>query len=455
MSKRILVFLFLLVLIFSNTADFAYSAKELPNITGAGAVLIDATTGEILFEKNMHSKHYPASTTKILTAILAIENLKLSDKVEIDNEVPFTEGSKIYLLEGEDVIVEDVLYALMLESANDAAAALGKNIAGSTEAFADMMNKKATELGALNTNFVNAHGLHDDEHVTTAYDLAMIAKYAMKNPIFREYAQTYKHTMEATNLQETRYFHNTNRLLYDNLHKVVVRGKERTCIYEGVTGIKTGYTGRAGGCLVAGARREGTELIAVTLASTDMGRFQDCIEMLDYGFENFKTVKALNKGDLAGAVKVKRGADKEIEAIVEEDAFVTLPLEASRGILNSQIHLEELLEAPVQQGSEVGTLTLFAGDDLVGEYRLIAAQGMERGGWLSIFGMTDRQADKVMSTARLIFFIIAILLTLLVLVRRRQMKINRRRRQLREEKLRIMKQKEKELWESNYWNSRF
>lgn len=454
MKQKILTLFLLFVLLFSNSADYAYAAKTEPLITGKSAVLIDAATGEILFEKNMHSKQYPASTTKMMTAILTLENLDLKDKVEIDNEVPFTEGSKIYLLEGENVIVKDVMYAMMLESANDAAAALGKNISGTTEEFVKLMNKKAKELGALNTNFVNAHGLHDDEHVSTAYDLAMIAMYAMKNETFRDYVQTYKYTMEATNLQETRYFYNTNRMLYDDLHKVVVRGVERGCKYEGITGIKTGYTSKAGGCLVASAKRDDTELIAVTLASDDMGRFQDCIEMLDYGFENFKTVKVYSQGDSVGGVKVKRGTDKFLDLVLASDIYVTLPLEASTSILSTIAETPDFLEAPVEAGQEAGVLKIYAGDEVVGEHSVFTASEMERGGLLSVFGLTQSQAKKVKITGLTILSIIILLLVAIILIRRRQMKINRRRRQLREERLRLMKEREKQLWEDNFWNRR-
>lgn len=455
MKQRILILMLLFALIFSNTGDFAYAAKTEPLITGKSAVLIDATTGEILFEKNMHSKQYPASTTKIMTAILTLENLALEEPVEIDNEVPFTEGSKIYLLEGEKVTVKDVMYAMMLESANDAAAALGKNISGTTEEFVKLMNKKAKELGALNTNFVNAHGLHDDDHVSTAYDLAMIAKYAMKNETFRDYVQTYKYTMEATNLQETRYFHNTNRMLYDDLSKVLVRGVERGCKYEGITGIKTGYTGKAGGCLVASAKREDTELIAVSLASDDMGRFQDCIEMLDYGFENYKTVKIYSQGDPVGGIKVKRGKEKILQVVLGDDIYVTLPLEASTEIVSTHKETLPFLEAPVKAGQNAGVLKIYAGDEVVGEYSVFTATSMERGGFLSVLGLTYKQAQKVKMTGLVILVIILLFLLAIILIKRRQMKINRRRMKQREERLRRMKEKEKELWEDNIWNRRF
>ena len=218
-TKKTITITLIILLLINLMPLVSFAASEPPDIIGETAIVIDAKTGQVLYNKNMHDQRYPASTTKLITALLAIENLDLSKTVTIDAETPFTEGSRIYLLEGENVTVEQLLYALMLESANDAAVALGKEIAGTVPAFAEMMNRKAIELGAKNTNFVNPNGLHDDNHLSTAYDLAMIAKEAMKNEKIRELVTTYRYVIPATNKQETRYLYNTNRLLYDEKPK--------------------------------------------------------------------------------------------------------------------------------------------------------------------------------------------------------------------------------------------
>ncbi len=451
--RRALSILLLLSMLLGSVS-FAHGAPAEPQLTGKSAILIDATTGKILYEKNSHEQQYPASTTKIMTAILALENLKLTDKIEIDAETPFTEGSRIYLLEGENVTMEEVMYGMMLESANDAAVAFAKNISGSVEEFAKLMNKTASELGALNTNFVNPNGLHDDEHMTTAYDLAMIARYAMQNDTFRHFVTTYQYTMDATNLQETRYLYNTNRMLYDNVHKVTVNGQVRGCKYEGVTGIKTGYTGRAGGCLVAGAKRGNTELIAVTLATTDMGRFQDCIALLDYGFENFKTVNALEAGSDFGIIPVTRGSVKQVRVVLPQSVEATLPAEASENVLRTEVELLESVEAPVLPGQKAGSIKLYAGDELIGEYDAVAAEQVDRGGWLSIVGITDSAAEKIRNTALSAMAALLLMFILFVLVKRHQVKVRRRRRQQREEKYRLMKEQEKARWEQEYWSRR-
>lgn len=444
----------LILCIFLGSFNISYSTNKEPYVAGKSAVLIDAATGKILYEKNMHEKHYPASTTKMITAILALENLNLSDPVEIDAETPFTEGSRIYLLEGEEVTVEEVLYGLFLESANDAAVALAKAISGTVEEFAELMNKKAKEVGALNTNFVNPNGLHDDAHVSTAYDLAMIARYAMKNQTFRDYVSTYQYTMEATNLQETRYFYNTNRLLYDTVHTVTVNGVPRPCKYEGVTGIKTGYTSKAGGCLVAGAKRGDTELIAVTLGSTDMDRFGDCIAMLDYGFANYKTVSAIEGGSDLGTVPVKRGAINRVSVITRDNAYATLPLEASENLLRTEVELYESLEAPVNQGQKAGVIRLYAGDELLGEYEAITALEVEKGGILSVFGITDAASKTIRDIIFTIFIALFLLAFLYVMVKRRQVKRRRLLRQREREHLRTLKDIERARWDEEYWRSR-
>ncbi len=444
----------LTISVFLGSACFADGIPAKPELIGQSAILIDAATGKILFEKNSHDKHFPASTTKIMTAILTLESLQLTDKLVIDAETPFTEGSRIYLLEGEDVTVEEVMYGMMLESANDAAVAFAKNISGSVEEFAKLMNRKAAELGALDTNFVNPNGLHDDAHVSTAYDLAMIARYAMKNEDFRHYVTTYQYTMEATNLQDTRYLYNTNRMLYDNQHKVTVNGELRVCKYEGVTGIKTGYTGRAGGCLVAGAKRGATELIAVTLASTDMGRFQDCIAMLDYGFANYKTVNALESGKNLGTISVSRGSVKRVKVILPEGVDATLPAEASENVLRTEVELYDSVEAPVMSGQKAGNVKLYAGDELIGEYDAVTAEQVDRGGWMSIVGIADSTAEKIKNIALIVAAALLLLLIIYIMVKRHQLKVKRIRRQQREEKYRLLKEQEKARWEQEYWNRR-
>lgn len=444
--------LFLMLCVVLGSAQFSYGATTEPTLIGPSAILIDATTGKILYEKNSNDQHYPASTTKIMTGILALENLGLQDPVAIDAETPFTEGSRIYLLEGEQVTTEEVLYGLFLESANDAAVALAKQISGSVENFSVLMNQKAKEVGALNTNFVNPNGLHEDNHVSTAYDLAMMAKYAMKNPLFRKYVSTYEYTMAATNLQDTRYLYNTNRLLYDKVHDVVVNGVERPCYYEGVTGIKTGYTSHAGGCLVAGAKRGDTELIAVIMASTDMGRFADCIALLDYGFANYKTAVLPDANQDLGSVPVKRGSVHRVEVTVADDGFgsVTLPIEASESLLRTEVKLDNSLKAPVKAGQKAGVVRVYAGDELMAEYEAITEQAVPKGGVLSVIGIDDDTATLIRNLILTSFLALFLLLLLYVMVKRRQIKRRRLKRQMARQQLKFHEPAKRNRWEDDF-----
>ncbi len=438
-----------------GTASVSYAETKTDiTLVGQSAILIDASTGKVLYEKNSHDQHYPASTTKIMTAILSLENLELDDNVPIDEEVAFTDGSRIYLLENEKVMVKELLYGLLLESANDAAVALAKKISGSTPAFAALMNEKAKEYGALNTNFVNPNGLQDPAHVTTAYDLAMIAKHAIKNETFRKYVTTYRYTMKATNLQDTRYFYNTNRLLYDKVHKVSVNGVERACKYNGITGIKTGYTPEAGGCLVASAKRGDTELIAVTMASTDMDRFGDCIALLDYGFENYKTVPALDAGADLGTIDVKRGGISRVAVAAKENVYATLPVEASKDVVHTKVVLYDSLKAPVKAGQKAGVVKVYAGNEEVGEYDVVANTTVKKGGPLSVIGISDATAKMLLYILIGIIAVLILSLAGYIVFKRRQIKKRRLKRQKERQAVILQKQEDRARWEEEFFTQR-
>lgn len=426
--KKIIPYILMALLLINLAPITSLAATEPPAIIAETAIVIDANTGKVLYDKNMNDQRYPASTTKVITALLALDNLDLSKTVTIDAETPFTEGSRVYLLEGERVIVEQILYALLLESANDAAVALGKEIAGSIPAFAEMMNQKAVELGAKNTNFVNPNGLHDDNHLSTAYDLAMIAKEAMKNEKFRELVTTYRYVIPATNMQETRYLYNTNRLIYDEITKVTVNGAQRTAKYEGSTGIKTGYTSKAGGCLIAGAKRGDTELISVVMKSTDEGRFADSIALLDYAFDNYKSVKVMDEDTVLGEIQVKRGAINRVEVVAGETGYTTLPVEASSSLANTKVILDKKVRAPVESGQKVGVVEIYEGETLVGSIDAIAASEIAEGGVLSIIGISDNTAKVIERIFASILILIVLLFAVYVILKRRQIRKRRQRR---------------------------
>lgn len=426
--KKLIAIIMTALVIIQAAPNVAYAASDPPAIQAETGVVIDVKTGQVLYDKNMNEQRYPASTTKVITAILALENLDLNKVVTIDAETPFTGGSRIYLLEGEQITVEQLLYALLLESANDAAVALGKEIAGDIPSFAEMMNKKAAELGAKNTHFVNPNGLHDDAHVTTAYDLALIAREAMKNETFRELVTTYRYVIPATNKQDTRYLYNTDRLIYDEKTKVPVNGVMRPAKYEGSTGIKTGYTPEAGGCLIAGAIRGDMELISVVMKSTDAGRFGDSIALLDYAFDNYKSVKAMDADTILGEIPVDRGSVNKVEVVAAKTAFATLPSEASNSLLNTKIKLDEKVRAPVSLGQKVGEVEIYEGDMLVGTVDAVATSEIPEGGVLSIIGISDERAKKIEMAFSSVIILIILLFVAYVALKRRQIKRRKQRR---------------------------
>ena len=412
----------------TKKTERADSVTKLPYIIGESAIIIDAKTGTILYDKNMHVQKEPASTTKIMTGILALENLSLDEVVTIDEETAKTRGCSIALDIGEEITVKELLYAMFLESANDSAMALAKAVAGSVKDFAIMMNDRAIELGAENTNFLNPHGLHTEGHLTTAYDLAMMAKYALENQTFRDYVTTHKHVIPPTNKKEERPIVTTNILLNDTGTYINVNGVKRIAKYEGLTGIKTGSTPEAGGCLVASAVRGDTELIAVSLASTYEGRFGDCVALLDWGFENYHTVKTVSKGEVISTVDVKRGAVKTVDVVAAEDGFGTLGLNKGAEELTKVFKLEEGLTAPVKKGDHLGTVDYFYGDILVGSVEAVAGADVEEGGILSIFGITNKTANKIYIVIGIVVALIVAAAVGLISIRRKNKRKAKQRR---------------------------
>jgi len=244
-------------------------SQDLP-VTAKSALLADAETGEILWQRNPDLRCYPASLTKIMTAVLVLERGNLEDWVTVPKEAAFTGESSMALKEGERVQLKDLLNAILVRSANDACVAAAIHLAGSVEKFVEWMNEKAKELGMTNTHFVNPHGLHHPQHFTTARDLLTLTRYALQNPTFRSIVSQREIIVAPTNKSALRRYRNRNKLLE---------------LYPGCDGVKTGYTIPAGKCLVASATRNGWQLIAIVLGSQD--HFADCATLLDYGSINF------------------------------------------------------------------------------------------------------------------------------------------------------------------------
>ncbi len=277
------IFIFMLVILFClQTCTLAVQ----PSITAKGAILVETSTGRILYEKSSTRQMYPASTTKIMTAILVIENCDLSDIVTVSetalSNIP-TGYVTCDIQVGEEISVKDLLYALMVKSANDAAYVLAEHVAGTIDNFSSMMNAKAKEIGCKETNFVNPNGIHSQRHYSSAYDLYLMAQYGMKNETFRNLVSTTSYTLPATNKhsEADRSFTTTNELINPD---------SGDNFYSNAIGIKTGFTSQAGNCLVAESSRDGLDFIAVVLNAEDSkSRYTDCKTLFDFAFDNYTT----------------------------------------------------------------------------------------------------------------------------------------------------------------------
>lgn len=357
----LLVFVFLLqFLIFSN---YSFATTSTPQTYSPSCILMEASTGKILYEKNSKEVRFPASTTKIMTAILAVEHCELTDIATVSHNAIFSvpvSYAHASLKEGEQLTVEQLLNVLLIPSANDAANVLAEHISGSVEEFAKLMNEKAKEIGCLNTHFVNPNGIHDDNHITTAYDLALMGQYAMKNSTLRNLAKKTRYTLPTTNKydKEDRIFNTTNDLLRENNSSAT-----DNYYYPNAIGIKTGYTSEAGSCIIAGAQKDNMEVIVVILGgqSTEDGlsqRYLDCINLFNYAFDNY-SLKTLNEQNsilkqigISGATK----DTQNLNVIVKDEIAALIPNNDSTN-LEPEITFIEKLEAPIATNSVIGKMT--------------------------------------------------------------------------------------------------
>ena len=400
MKKRFLPFLMALSLIFPSFSAFAEEAETVPeeNITAETqtsdlalaaetAVLMDAASGEVLYAKNADQKMYPASITKLMTILLALEHGKLTDEITFSHDAVYNiepGSAHIAIMEGETLTLEQVLRAIILRSANEASNGAAEYVDGSVEAFAKHMTERAKELGCKNTNFVNANGLHDENHYTTAYDMALIAKELLTHEEYRSMMSETYYEIPPTNKQtETRYLHGQHQMLNPN----------SIYYYEDATGGKTGFTSEALNTLVTYAERDGMELIAVVMKCNGAEHYTDTAALFDYGFENYESVKLLSAADHTTTVKVTETYnDKTVElgtitAAPAEDIYHTLP----KGTDTSQIKVEtdcpETIEAPVTEGQTVGTLKVSLGGETIKTVDLKAQNAVD--------AMTDEQKAEL------------------------------------------------------------
>ena len=313
----------------------ALDTEAPPAVSAQSAILIEATSGRVIYEKDADRTLPMASTTKIMTALVALENASPEAVITIDPAAVGTEGSSVYLSAGERLTLEQLLYALLLESANDAAVAIAVGVAGSTEAFVERMNEKAAALGLLHTRFENPHGLDHKDHYTTARELSEITRAALENELIKTIVSTRKATIPHAEAEGGRLLVNHNKLLR---------------MYEGCIGVKTGYTQRSGRCLVSAALREGLTLIAVTINAPD--DWDDHTRMLDYGFSRFHTVTLCESNALLYPLCVVGGTDAYVMLANTSEVRAVLP--RGSGEIKTRIECRRFEYANVSEGSVLG-----------------------------------------------------------------------------------------------------
>ncbi len=338
--------------------------KESLGLSARAATLYEAETDTFLFEKNADARLPMASTTKIMTALVALENSSLDDLIKIDSTAIGVEGSSAYLKTGDKLTMEELLYALLLQSANDAAVAIACYVGGDVQGFADMMNEKAEELGLSDTHFVNPHGLDDEEHYTTARDLALIAAAALKNDTFKTICSTYKKRFSSA--ERERNYVNHNKLLNK---------------YFGCIGVKTGFTKRSGRCLVGAAEKEGISFISVTLDAPN--DWSDHEKLLDLGFNTLERVILAEESEYTYNLPVIGGKATTV-TVKNEDAssFIT---EVGDHDIEHRVKLSKFATAPIKEGDVFGEVIFTSHGEAVGSVRLVATENVEKNENASFF----------------------------------------------------------------------
>ncbi len=308
-------------------------------ISAKGAVLIDAETGRILWEQNCHEHLPPASTTKVLTALLALEHGNLTDIYTVPDDFINDGEASIWLEPGEQQSLENLMYSMLLRSANDAAQIIAIGIAGNQETFVKMMNDKVAELGLTDSHFVTPNGLHHDNHYTSAYDLAMITREAVTYPLFNQIIVTNRWQLPWADNDYDRVVYNRNQLLD---------------IYEYADGVKNGYTKEAGNCLVSSATKDGMRLIAVVLNCSNM--YEESKSLFEYGFATYERHDVAMAKAEYGMIPVTKGKQKEISVLIGEDAYLPIVKGKTPDIVTS-VELPKTLTAPVKKGDIIGVIT--------------------------------------------------------------------------------------------------
>ncbi len=373
MKKIICVMLCLMMVVLPVSVTASAAETKPVEVKARAAVLMDQTTGRILMKMNEHEKLYPASVTKIMALLLVMEaidnnKIQLTDIVTTSPVAASKGGSQIWLKEGEQMSVDELLRATAVYSANDACTALGEYIAGSDEGFVVMMNERAAELGMKNTHFENCTGLDDDteNHLTTAYDIALMSRELMKHELIKEYTTIWMDSLRDGKTELV----NTNKLIR---------------FYNGATGLKTGTTNKAGCCVAATATRDGTSLIAVVMgADNSTDRFEGAKAMLNWGFANYSTITPEIDQSLIKDVNVLKGEERVLTPQIPYTTSVIIPKGREKDLV-STVQMAATVEAPVESNQTLGTVTVSLDGEVLGKYNLTAPHYVDRLSFVTVF----------------------------------------------------------------------
>ena len=367
--------------IYEKISETSSNVNDIPDINSRAAVVIDRSSNTILYGKNEKEKRKMASTTKIMTALVVIENANLDDVVTISKKAAGTGGSRLGLKTNDQITVNNLLYGLMLCSGNDAAVALAEHVGGSVEEFAVLMNSKANDLGLLNTHFVTPHGLDKDEHYTTAYELALLSNYALKNETFAKIVNT-KYTSITIN-DYSKSLHNTNELLG---------------VLNGVYGIKTGFTNGANRCLVTACKRENLDIICVVLgADTKSFRTKDSIKLIEYVFANYSNVNISNilnvdfdnwKKDNYNKINIVKATFKNIDLKLDTLKYNNIAiLNTDIKNISTDVYVNNNLVAPVFKNDVVGCINIKNGNDIIYSCNILSDSNINKRNISDYFSM--------------------------------------------------------------------
>lgn len=397
----------------TGSSEASAAAEETvpePEITAGAAVIYCRNTGETLYVKNGDARYSPYSITKLMTALLAAQKLPLDQEVTVSASAANVGESSMGLLEGEVVTVEQLLYGLLLMSGNDAAVALAEAVSGSEEAFVELMNETAANIGCTNTHFANPNGLVDDveTHYTTANDMVKICKLAFGNVTIREIAGTEEYVMPATNKSDSRDM--VNRI------PVFAEGKEGT-----IAG-KTGYWDTDKSTIAVDYTEKDLEFIIVILGANIDRRSDECVALIDYAAANLKGYTVVEAGQSEGTARVKHGEETMVDAVTGSDCVVYLPKQGSKELITTEVVLDTDTEAPVEKGQKIGTLNVYIAGEISTKVDLVAAKSIGVGMLPSYIGIPDRTTKMILIAAAVV-----ILFLLIRFVNKTRTKIKKRK----------------------------